>query len=78
MKSVATNMMTEMTTEMKTETMTSMPLLDQYPIFDLIMMHQSCRGVSGDNGNGALADAHYISTHRTIYIPYKDPIKDVS
>ena len=45
-------------------------------IFDAITMLHSYGVGLGDNGNGATAAAHYISTHLTIYLPYKDPIKN--
>ena len=47
------------------------------PIFNLITMSWSSGGGMGDVGNGAAAVAHYISTHLTIYLSYKDSIKDV-
>ena len=34
-------------------------------------------GGLGDDNNGATSTVHYVSTCRTIYIPYKDHIKDV-
>ena len=47
------------------------------PIFDVISTPWSRRGGSGDDDYGAAAAAHYVSTCRTIYLPYKDHIKDV-
>ena len=47
------------------------------PIFNLLTTPRSRGEGSGDNGDGAAAAVHYISTCRTIYLPYKDPIKDV-
>ena len=47
------------------------------PIFDPITTPWSRGGRSGDDGNGAAAVAHYVSTRRTIYLPYKNYIKDV-
>ena len=51
-------------------------------IFDPVMTPQSRGGGSGNDGNvdddeGATAAAHYVSTSWTIYLPYKDHIKDV-
>ena len=46
------------------------------PIFDIITPPQSHGGGSGDD-DVAVAVAHYISSRCTIYLPYKDPIKDV-
>ena len=47
------------------------------PIVNPIMTPRSCGGGSGDNGDGSAATAHYLSTHRTIYLPFKGHIKDV-
>ena len=48
------------------------------PIFNLITTPWShVGGLGNDDGDGAAAVAHYISTHWIIYLPYKDPIKDV-
>ena len=46
-------------------------------IFDPTMTPWYRGGGSGDNSDNALAAANYVSTRRTIYIPYKDHIKDV-
>ena len=47
------------------------------PIFDSIMTHRSLGGGPGDDSDGAAAAAHYVSTRWTIYLPYKNHIKDV-
>ena len=52
-------------------------LVSYGPILDSITMPQSSRGGLGNNNDGAAAAAHYLSTHRTIYLPYKYPIKDL-
>ena len=46
------------------------------PIFDLILMPWSWREVSGNDANGAADTTQYVSTRRTIYLPYKDHSKD--
>ena len=48
------------------------------PIFDTITVFQSHGGGSGDNvkGDGAAAAGHYISTHWSIYLPYKNHSQD--
>ena len=46
------------------------------PIFDPITMPRSCGVGSGDNGDGTVAAAHYVSTRSTIYLPYKYHIKN--
>ena len=48
------------------------------PIFNLIMPPWSHEGVTGNDSNGAAAVAHYVSSRWTIYLPYKDHIKDVT
>ena len=63
----------ELTTETKTEVMMKMPLLDQDPIFDSITTPQSCGGGLDDDSDSAAAKTHYVSTCRTIYLPYKEP-----
>ena len=40
------------------------------PIFDWITTPRSSGGVSGDNGNGPAATAHYVSICRNIYLPF--------
>ena len=47
------------------------------PILNPIMMHLYHGGVYGNDGDSAESAVHYVSTCRTIYLPYKDPIKDV-
>ena len=47
------------------------------PIFDLIMTPRFCKGFSGGDVNGAATAANYVYTCRTIYLRYKEPIKDV-
>ena len=47
------------------------------PIFYLIMTPRSCGGFSGGDGNGAVAAENYLYKCRTIYLPYKEHIKDV-
>ena len=46
-------------------------------IFYLITKPQSSGGGSIKNGDGAVDVVHYVSMRRTIYLPYKDHIKDV-
>ena len=46
-------------------------------IFDLITTYWSRGGGSCNNGDGTAAAAHYVSPRRTIYLPYKDHIKDM-
>ena len=48
------------------------------PIFNPITTPRSHGGGFGDDGDGAAATAHYVSTCCTKFIPYKDPIKDVT
>ena len=45
------------------------------PIFDPTTTPRYQRGGSGDDGDGAVA--HYVSTRRTIYLPYEYHIKDM-
>ena len=47
------------------------------PILNLIMKTRSCGGFSGGDSNGAATLANYIYTCLTIYLRYKEPIKDV-
>ena len=47
------------------------------PIFDPITTPRSRGGGFFDNGDVASATKHYVSTCQTIYLPYKDHIKDV-
>ena len=46
-------------------------------ISDPIMTPQYCGGGLGNDHDGAAAAAHYISMRHTIYLTYKDPIKDI-
>ena len=47
------------------------------PIFDPITAPRSRGGGSGDEDDGAVDAAHYVSMRRNIHILYKEHIKDV-
>ena len=47
------------------------------PVPDTITTPRSCGSGSCNNKYGAAAKEHYIFTCYTIYIPYRDSIKDV-
>ena len=46
-------------------------------IFNLIILSCSLGGGLSNSSKSAVAAAHYVFVHRTIYLHYKDPIKDV-
>ena len=46
------------------------------PTFDPIKMTGYYGGGLGDNGDSTATAAHYVYTHRNMYLIFKEPIKD--